>query len=80
MRQLVRTVSRLFGSPMPAIRQDPQRVRPAKSEVGRLIADPRKVRALLGWRATTSLEAGLAATIRWIRQHPEWYQWERFFV
>lgn len=80
VRQLVRVISRLLKRPMPVIRQDPKRVRPAASEVGRLIADPRRAKALLGWRAQTPLEEGLAGTIRWIRQHPEWYQWERFFV
>lgn len=80
VQQLVRTVSRLVGVPAPAVRQDPRRVRPARSEVERLVADPRKARALLGWRAKTSLEQGLSETIRWIRHHPEWYQWERFFV
>ncbi len=28
----------------------------------------------LGWRATTSLEAGLEATVRWYLEHPEWVE------
>ena len=33
-------------------------------------ADPAKAQASLGWRSTTSLRDGLAATARWIEDHP----------
>lgn len=78
--RLVETVGHLLGQARVRVRQDPKRVRPAASEVGRLIADPRKAKRLLGWRGTTSLTEGLTETIRWIREHQELYRWERHFV
>jgi len=34
-------------------------------------ADPKKAKRDLGWEATTSLESGLQATMRWIDEHPQ---------
>lgn len=50
---------------------DPTRLRPDASEVAALQSDPAKARERLGWTASTDLETGLAATIDWIRRHPE---------
>ena len=49
---------------------DPARMRPSASEVMVLESDPSRARQLLGWEASTSLEAGLARTIEWLRAHP----------
>lgn len=45
---------------------DPQRLRPAGSEVFRLLGSNEKIRALTGWEPKVSLEEGLRATIDWI--------------
>ncbi|MDQ6807735.1 MAG: GDP-mannose 4,6-dehydratase [Actinomycetota bacterium] len=51
----------------PHLEHDPDRVRPANSEVERLCSDPSKARRLLGWEPEVSLTDGLLATIAAIR-------------
>jgi len=46
---------------------DEQRVRPAGSEVERLLADNTRAREVLGWTPTVSLEEGITATAEWMR-------------
>jgi len=46
---------------------DPERVRPAGSEVEILRSDPARAAALLGWTPRTGLEEGLARTAAWLR-------------
>ena len=43
---------------------------PRSSEIERFHCDSSRAAERLGWRATTELEAGLAATIAWYRAHP----------
>jgi UDP-glucose 4-epimerase len=45
---------------------------PAYQDLDRRVPDCAKARALLGWRATTGLRDGLAATIAWARANPWW--------
>ena len=45
---------------------DADRVRPARSEIQRVVADSTKARELLGWDATIELEEGLKQTVDWI--------------
>jgi NAD dependent epimerase/dehydratase len=56
------------------IEHQPQRTRPGKSEVMRLLSDNSKAAEVLGWRPTVSLRDGLARTIDWIRDNPGAYQ------
>ncbi|MBD5190850.1 MAG: SDR family NAD(P)-dependent oxidoreductase [Bacteroidales bacterium] len=44
---------------------DPQRLRPAKSEVFRLCGDNSLITSLTGWRPKNSLRDGLSKTIEW---------------
>ena len=53
---------------------DEQRVRPGKSEVMRLIANPAKALRLLDWSAKVSLDEGLARTIAWISDNPTFFK------
>jgi NAD dependent epimerase/dehydratase len=46
---------------------DEQRLRPAASEVERLCCDNRLIQALTGHRPAYDLEAGLRATVEWLR-------------
>lgn len=47
----------------------PERLRPEKSEVMRLISDNRRAREVLGWTPKISLEEGLKRTIHWISEN-----------
>ena len=49
---------------------DDARLRPDASEVLALQSDPSLARELLGWEARTGLEAGIAATVDWMRRQP----------
>jgi dTDP-glucose 4,6-dehydratase len=59
---------------------DEQRMRPAKSEVSRLLSDSSKAARLAGWRAETSLEAGLRRTASWISEHIDLYRPKEYAV
>lgn len=45
---------------------DPERVRPAASEVQLLLSEPSRAKEQLGWQAGWSLRDGLAATAAWL--------------
>jgi NAD dependent epimerase/dehydratase len=62
-------ILRVVGRDLPII-EEAARIRPAKIEVVRLIADAGKAGRLFGWRPNTSFEQGVAATVEWARQHP----------
>src|SRR5690606_12210470 len=53
---------------------DPERLRPAGSEVDRLVADASRARAMLGWAPATRLEAGLEQTVAFIRDNLHRYR------
>ncbi|MBI3298588.1 MAG: SDR family NAD(P)-dependent oxidoreductase [Elusimicrobia bacterium] len=57
-----------------ALRQDARRVRPAKSEVFKLLCDNRKAAKLAGWKPKFSLEEGLVRTIEHVRANLESYK------
>ena len=61
---LVRTIARVMGADVDVV-ADPERRRPAASEVMRLLADRTKLEVATGWAPATSLEEGLAATAEW---------------
>jgi dTDP-glucose 4,6-dehydratase len=52
----------------------PERLRPEKSEVLRLISDNRLARERLGWSPQVGLDDGLDRTIEWISKNIERYQ------
>jgi NAD dependent epimerase/dehydratase len=72
IRELAQTIFGLMGIDGNIV-TDPQRVRPAASEVQQLISDNRKAKKLLGWQPEVALKDGLARTIEWMRRHPEIY-------
>ena len=50
---------------------DADRLRPAGSEVQRLLCDPSLTTARTGWLPTVDLVTGLERTIEWLREHAE---------
>ena len=54
--------------------RDEARIRPAKSEVTRLLADITRARTLLDYAPAVSLTEGLERTVNWIREHSELYR------
>lgn len=66
--ELVERISARLGWPI-RVETDPARVRPAASEVGRLVAGTALARELFAWSPRYSLEDGLDETIAWVRDH-----------
>jgi dTDP-glucose 4,6-dehydratase len=66
--EVVDLVRAMVGSELP-VEVDQERVRPDESEVDRLIGNAAKAFAESGWKPRTTLEDGLAQTLRWVRLH-----------
>jgi dTDP-glucose 4,6-dehydratase len=79
IRDVVRKVGEIVGREL-QVEGDEQRLRPAKSEVSRLLSDSSKAQRLAGWRAGTSLEEGLRRTIEWIGAHQELFRPKEYAV
>ncbi len=77
---IAETILRLAGKANLSIEQDAARVRPAGSEVMRLISDNRLARDVCGWRPGISLEDGLTRTIDWVTRHLERYHPNTYMV
>jgi NAD dependent epimerase/dehydratase len=76
---LVERVGRMVQRPLAVVR-DAQRVRPAASEVGRLLSNNEKARRLLSWTPRIDLDAGLARTIEAISRTLAEYKTDRYGV
>lgn len=74
-----RRILALMGSTK-EIRQDAGRMRPEKSEVGRLMADNSKAARLLDWRPRTDLDEGLRRTIAFVRDNRHLYRASAYTV
>jgi len=70
---LAKAIIQLVGRPL-AIKIDPNRLRPEKSEVMRLLSDNRKALKQLGWQPKVNFQVGLQQTISWIEQHLDLYR------
>ena len=67
---MTRAVLELTGKPETLIRHVTDR--PGHDR--RYAVDCAKAEAELGWRALTTFEAGLAATVEWYRSHRQWVE------
>jgi NAD dependent epimerase/dehydratase len=79
VRDIVDTVAELLGKEL-HVETDPARVRPAKSEVGRLISDPALARSALGWEPRVDLREGLARTVAWIEANAARYRTDHYVI
>jgi dTDP-glucose 4,6-dehydratase len=74
---VVEMVGELLGKTL-EVELDSQRVRPAASEVERLISSPALARETLGWQPTVDLAEGLRRTIAWVEARPHLYRADEY--
>jgi dTDP-glucose 4,6-dehydratase len=79
IREIVQKVGEITGRDL-GVETDEQRLRPAKSEVSRLLSDSSKAERLAGWSARTSLDDGLRRTVEWISANIELYRPKEYAV
>jgi len=79
VRHLVELVCRITKRKIKIV-QEKQRLRPEKSEVGRLLCDAAKVQKTCGWQGSISLEEGLEATCHWLKNQLHFYKTELYNV
>jgi len=77
---MVDTILRLLGKESIPVEQNPARIRPAKSEVMRLISDNTKARKICGWTPKYDLTEGLLETIEWIRKNLHKYRPDSYTI
>ena len=78
---LVKTIAAAAGYEV-TVAEEAERLRPAGSEVMRLVCDSSRLTAATGWKPTVSLAEGLAKTAAWFSQ-PEnlaRYKWNAYTV
>jgi nucleoside-diphosphate-sugar epimerase len=76
---IVELVGEILGRPL-EVEHDAARVRPAASEVERLISDPALARELTGWAPEHDLRAGLARTVEWIESNSGRYRTDHYVI
>lgn len=68
--EVVDAIARLVGR-SPVVETQEERIRPAASEVERLLCDASRLRAATGWVPEVDFEAGLRRTIDWMAERRE---------
>ncbi|HEU4974345.1 MAG TPA: SDR family NAD(P)-dependent oxidoreductase [Baekduia sp.] len=76
---LVQAVGEVLGREL-EVETDPARVRPAASEVQRLISSPALAAEVLGWRPEVDLHEGLRRTIAWIDGNRNRFRHEQYVI
>jgi dTDP-glucose 4,6-dehydratase len=79
IQELSQKIIGIIGRPV-ELSIDPQRLRPEKSEVMRLLSDNRSARKTLGWSPEVSLDSGLSQTTEWISKHLHLYDPQKYQV
>ncbi len=76
---LAELIGQLSEQPL-RITSDNQRIRPERSEVGRLLACNALAKEILDWKPRVTLEDGLRQTIAWFRENTRRYNPENYAV
>jgi len=79
MRELAEELMKVVGRKV-SIECDRERIRPAKSEVRKLICNNQKAKEMLGWRPKISMDEGLGRTIKWFRENLKEYKADLYTV
>jgi UDP-glucose 4-epimerase len=76
---LAQLLSDVIGRHVPIV-EDPARLRPAASEVMRLVCDSSRLRAATPWRPAFTLREGLVETAAWFQDPSNLarYRWDRY--
>lgn len=74
-QELIRQIN-----PAAKIVTDDVRLRPAKSEVERLLGSAAKLRSLTDWKPAYTFEEGLAETVAWIKDHMQEYKVDEYNI
>jgi dTDP-glucose 4,6-dehydratase len=77
--ELVEQVGGILGREL-EVETDRSRVRPAASEVERLISSPALAEELMGWKPAVSLHDGLARTIDWIERNAHRFRVDHYVI
>ncbi len=77
--ELVERIGKIVGKEL-IVHQDPQRVRPANSEVMRLISDNSKAKSLMDWEPQVDLDAGLAEVVQFVEAHLSEFKVDRYAI
>lgn len=77
--ELAALIFELCGK-QPRLEVEPERLRPERSEVQRLLSDNRSARTHLGWSPKVSLREGLRQTIAWISANLARYQPDMYLL
>ncbi len=79
VKEAVEIIARILGKKV-AIAKDPLRLRPKRSEVGRLRCDFKKINQLCGWHPNISFEKGLELTCIWIKNNLSRYKTDFYAI
>jgi NAD dependent epimerase/dehydratase len=79
VRKLVGIIEKILKRKV-RVTLDPSRIRPANSEVERLVCDAQKLTSLTGWSPKVSLEEGLRETCIWIKNNLNHFKTEIYNV
>lgn len=73
--EIVQAIGKIVGRKL-RVRVTKERLRPAASEVTKLVAGAARARKLLGWTPRVRFEIGLLRTVDWVREHIDHYKRE----